>query len=447
MINNKPNFKIKKIIEEYFKIDLEKFGGNIEVIQRRKDPAKFDIIKSQYLQNFQRIEIQADNKLFIGDDIIVFLHNLIPSEIVECIPPDYLIYYPICTNEEIERIINVRTQEDFLLKLRADAIADHPRFMRVFNKRRQTKENWSLSNYFDKKPFNAYLSYLSPSDSRLCKKVVAGFAFISEPNGICIKNELGDLIIISESLQYFLYYMNLFIFSQYINVGHYNDAVSNEDIFSYFLIAVRIMLCTETLDFDLDPRGSIPERLSEQVSAVVQDQVEFVIGHEYAHLLKGHLSNKIIRQCSLSHMAMIDRKSPQVKYYNYLQKQEFEADWFAIKNARYEVNKKECIVNAAFTFFMCLDLFDVVRTYISPEPDWRSSHPNPLDRLQKLRQKINRRFGYSSEELRCLVVQIDKFKNFLIKDFLPYNIDELETVGSVYLPSTDRKPLIDRIDF
>ena len=447
-MNKKPNFKVKKVIEEYFEIDLEKFSVDIEIFDRRDDTATFDIIREQYLQNYQKIETQKNKKLFVGDDLIIFLLNFTSNEEVKDIPGEYLVYYPICTKEEIGRIRNVRTQEDFLLKLRADAIADNPRFARIFDKRRQNKENWSLSAYFNKQPFKDYLSYLSPSDSRACKNVVAGFAFISEPNGICFKNDFGSLIIISESLQYFLYYMNLFIFSNpYINIGHYDDALSSEDLLSYFLIAVRIMLGTESLDFDIDPRGKIPERLSKQVTAIVQDQVEFVIGHEYAHLLRGHLSNKIISQCSLTHMAMINRTCPPIKYYNYLQKQEFEADWFAIKNARYGVEKRDDIVNAAFTFFMCLDLFDAVRTYIEPQPPWRSSHPKPVERLQRLRQKINKRFGYSANELEGFLMQIDIFKEFLAKDFLPYKIDELEIIGSVYLPSTDRKPLLDRIDF
>jgi len=54
-------------------------------------------------------------------------------------------YFPICNQQEIERILNIRNAQDYLLKLRANTIVDHMRLFRVYRNKAITNEkNWSL---------------------------------------------------------------------------------------------------------------------------------------------------------------------------------------------------------------------------------------------------------------------------------------------------------------
>jgi hypothetical protein len=39
-------------------------------------------------------------------------------------------FHPVCNKDEIERIFNVTTASDYLLKLRAETIVDHMRLFR-----------------------------------------------------------------------------------------------------------------------------------------------------------------------------------------------------------------------------------------------------------------------------------------------------------------------------
>lgn len=58
-------------------------------------------------------------------------------------------FFPICNSEEIERVFNVKTAEDHLLKIRAETIVDHMRLFRVYrNKAIADEKNWSLEKSF-----------------------------------------------------------------------------------------------------------------------------------------------------------------------------------------------------------------------------------------------------------------------------------------------------------
>ena len=46
------------------------------------------------------------------------------------------------------------------------------------------------------------------------------------------------------------------------------------------LIALRVMVQKEALDFEQDPRGIIPEGLDLDINDIVSKQLQFIIGHE-----------------------------------------------------------------------------------------------------------------------------------------------------------------------
>ena len=71
--------------------------------------------------------------------------------------------------------------------------------------------------------------------------------FINEVNAMCAKSHFGNVIVVNEALSYFLYYMNLVFFGP--NLG-----MKADDISAALTIAVRIMLGSEAMDLDLDPK-------------------------------------------------------------------------------------------------------------------------------------------------------------------------------------------------
>ncbi|MCM3904682.1 MAG: hypothetical protein ND866_23540, partial [Pyrinomonadaceae bacterium] len=92
-------------------------------------------------------------------------------------------------------------------------------------------------------------------------------------------------------------------------------------------IAIRTMLKTEALDFDMDPRGIIPDRITQQNNFVVAKQIQFIIGHEYAHHIHGHLDRNAIVDQPL--FLRLHNEAPEQKwerFYNHNEKQELEAD-------------------------------------------------------------------------------------------------------------------------
>ncbi|MCU4364961.1 hypothetical protein KTG70_07150 [Acinetobacter variabilis] len=77
--------------------------------------------------------------------------------------------------------------------------------------RRIAGEPWALSDYFDDRIFKNYICNLNDHDIEVADKLTAGIVFCDRPNGRIIKTDYGNVIAISASLRYFLYFMNLTI--------------------------------------------------------------------------------------------------------------------------------------------------------------------------------------------------------------------------------------------
>jgi hypothetical protein len=212
-----------------------------------------------------------------------------------------------------------------LLYKQADYIIDHCRTRRVFLKRKEIWEKanreWSLSDFYNQpKNFANYLNILKPYIKKQCKPVETGFVFMIEPNSICEKTKFGNIIYLSESLSYFLHFMNFAM----IKFSSFEIEKTTGD--ESLLIALRVMLGTESLDFDLDPRYDIlPQSIINENNTFVNNQLMFIIGHEYAHHALGHLKNSKIKSMASSDVFKTQNKD--YKIYNYSQKQEFEADY------------------------------------------------------------------------------------------------------------------------
>lgn len=221
------------------------------------------------------------------------LHITSINRLPDNLKPEEAFFLPFCSVNEIIRMRSLRSSQDYLLRLRANAIADSPRAIRVFNTRKsifqKTKRQWSLTYYYHKFDGNhkEYINLLSSAHQRKLKKVASGMAFIPEANAICIRSLAGDVVLTSESLEQFYRYMNIGIYGQQLQIPL-------EDRIYSLILAARIMNGCEALDFDIDPRAIFSTGVERKLYKNVRDQLQFTFGHEYAHYLRDHISSPYV---------------------------------------------------------------------------------------------------------------------------------------------------------
>ncbi len=356
-----------------------------------------------------------------------------------------LFYHPICTKEEIERIFNVNNGLDYLLKLRADTIVDHTRLFRVYsNKALMGKEKWSLEGSFDKSHYRKVLKKLSEEDQKACNEIIYGDIFSNEPNGMIFTTEFGIITSLSESLRFFLEFAHLAILDFKSDIPSH---VRNNSL----RIAIRTMLKTESLDFFMDPRGIIPKKIAHIINYPINLQMQFIVGHEFAHHILGHLDNKnIIEQPIFHAISSNDSDYKSEKVFNNSQKNEFEADIYAISSPKYSNIERARILHAALLWFVCLELYEAASDVMFPEPPWCKSHPSARERYENLLTNIPTPNGFDLSSWTDFRNVIDEFTEF-VKEDVSLNFKSYALYGSVYLdkPNTEwrGKELIDRVDY
>lgn len=392
---------------------------------------------------------ELNKKMILTDNGAFFISSYMSLEehekLVSEIGQEGVWFYPICTKEEIHRIQNPQNCKDLLLLKQAEYIADHARTRRVFLKRKEifehNRQEWSLTKFYNQfNHFDQYLNVLKPDIKRRCKSVDAGFVFMTEPNGICERTEYGNIIYLSESLTYFLHFMN-FVMLTFLGF-EFDQEQHNESL----LIGLRVMLGVESLDFDLDPRyDTLPNEIVTANNNLVEKQLLFIVGHEYAHHALGHLNNTNLLTFSSHELFMTDNETHKI--YNYSQKKEFDADWYSFKNTKLTKKEREEMLNGAFLFFIYIDIYRHVQEYLFPMGSSYRTHPDPLDRLWKLRKKTSNTIGFSRSELNAFIDHANNLKKELVENLLPYRPELFEFTGSVYLSKYKSKKLVDRIDF
>ena len=384
----------------------------------------------------------ADGYILDCGDAQFHIFGVHSQEELEGLKRNEIFYLPFCTKEEILRIRNQKTPSDYLLWLRAEAIADCPRAVRVFRKRARQKKNWSLSSYYNDTYtyHNDYVSLAGKKFQERVAKIPAGMAFINEVNAMCINSQFGNVIVVNEALSYFLYYMNLAFFGPEIGL-------SGEDVSAALAIAVRIMLGSESMDFDLDPRGTPPTEIHEKITTYTNMQLMFVFGHEYSHHTLNHLVKGRLKEISLNNISNVKSTDCRINIYNYNYKKEYEADLQAIKNIKNNNYVRSCLADSAFLLFIYFDILDHVYQLLAIRPAVSATHPKPLDRLWRLRRKLKDKIGATKEVIDSYIEVANNIKEILTNEWIPYRIEEIERYGSVYLPSYKGKILIDREDF
>jgi hypothetical protein len=207
------------------------------------------------------------------------------------------------------------------------------------------------------------------------------------------------------------------------------------------------MLGYESLDFDLDPRGDLPSDIHDTIQNYTKFQIFFIFGHEYAHHTLGHLCEAKLANIQLRDIVHISESKNSIRCFQYKHREEYEADWFAIKNIKGNKDLRSKLADAAFLMFIYFDILDHVYQYLALSHGVSKSHPRPLDRLWRLRQRLNKKNGLSPEIIEMNISLANSIKDILTSDWLPFHINELEIYGSYYLPSYKKEILQDRIDF
>ena len=325
------------------------------------------------------------------------------------------------------------------------AIVDAPRAVRVMRARRKKFETtgrpWSLTHYYHSKDgyHKSYISLLNRSDARVVKSIPAGLAFVPEVNALCIRSIAGDVVVTSESLEHVYYFMTIAFYGEQLGIKPIDQADA-------LVIAIRIMNGSEALDFDIDPRGNLGHELERTLVNLVRSQMQFTFGHEYAHLLCGHLStNDAPNEARLTNNSSGLLRN--LKTYNH--DLEYQADLFALRNIEHNKDAYLTISQGAFSVLFYLHFLETVRKPCNlKELSISSTHPTSLDRIFNLHKNLGKRSPVAEKTLDILLAKSNKLSELLAQRLKHADRTDLLTFyGSIYLTSYVSKPKLDRYEF
>lgn len=388
----------------------------------------------------------AQGVIIPGDDGSLFhIFDVINEKSIEGLTQDESFFIAFCSKSEILRIRELRGAHDYLLRLRAMAIVDAPRAIRVMRSRRAKFESngrpWSLTHYYHSKDsyHKSYLSLLNRFDAKAVKNVPAGLAFVPEVNALCIRSIAGDVVIASESLEHLYYFMTIAFYGEQLGI-------KTIDQVDALVIAIRIMNGSEALDFDIDPRGKLGHELERTLVNLVKAQMQFTFGHEYAHLLCGHLST----DNTLNEAKLTDNSSGllrDLKIYNH--ELEYQADFFALKNIERNQDAFLTVSQGAFSALLYLHFLEKVRKPCGlKELSVSSTHPTSLSRITNLHKNLGKRSPFTEKTLGSLLAKSDELSELLdLRLRSAGRTDLLTFYGSIYLSSYTSRAKLDRYEF
>ena len=358
-------------------------------------------------------------------------------------------YLPICSLEEVERVVSPKNLSDYLLYLRAESILMNMRILRSMHARagKIPFDDWELANQFDDSIFDDLKASVDSGYQEVVKPYVCGTIFSDDPNASCSATKFGILIVISEALRIFLYFMNLGYYEVWNFEKEEIPLLVKRDA---LLIALRTMLLTEAFDFELDPRGKISETVHRRLTDVSNTQLGFVIGHEFGHILESHLKKGNLYKRAPSYFRKENPKHHEflLNLYSKSEKQEFEADSKAIDIiAGNSIEKRRSLILNAILVFCFFDLFETVYKSITRVHDGRGTHPPANERRSKM-ISIGSAFwtSHDAEIIDSITKLTEQFKSAITK--LLYDNPKLFSFyGSLYLGPWRMNKKIDRIDY
>lgn len=358
-------------------------------------------------------------------------------------------FYAICSKSEIERIKDPQNGDDFILLLRADIIADNMRLYRVVKHYVDIAVRygveWSLDEFYKTDYFEYFKNHLPVDLKEKVDGIATGLIFTKEANGLIFKTDFGFCSVLSASLFYFI----KFSFLALIDSG---GRIPPEVCVASLRIAIRTMFEKETLDFDWDPRGIIPEDIEKVITAPYPYIMTFLAGHEYSHFLNGDLDDYHAVQKTISTYFKDGEDYKKIGAYNSNQKQEFAADLGALNYPKFDDEEYNLYYYYALSWFAILAIFEAAENTMFP-PFNKQSHPGAKARYNNILNNAKRPSNF--EEMKVFYMidlprLVSDYEGIIIED-VQYNYEGYEFEGSVYLaaPNTEwRGPeLIDRVDY
>lgn len=341
-------------------------------------------------------------------------------------------YTDFCSKNEIIRLRSLRTSYDYMLRVRAEAIVASTRIQRAFRHRRRLFENrgrvWSLTDYYNHQNQDAkrYIARLKRPHQKLIKAIPYGLAPLNEVNAVAMKSVLGEVVLVSENLHYFYYFMNVAMYG-----GQHDLEV--RDRVDAAIIALRLMRGSESFDFEIDPRGSLPPHFEQAIQNLCRRQMEFTFGHEFAHFLEGHLAS--------------DVTGSPTKVYSF--ECEFTADRQAVVLASSDKKSRDYLSCGAYDVLLYLHFLELAaEAGHIPKFSISGTHPPALERLRNVRERFDdagqpdrSTLGMNIREIRRMIEFVGKRLEFSDRD------DLLTFYGSMYLPSFTERLRQDRIEF
>lgn len=357
--------------------------------------------------------------------------------------------YAICSKSEIERIKDPQNGDDFILLLRADIIADNMRLYRVVKHyvdiAVRSGVEWSLEEFYKTDYFEYFKNHLPVDLKEKVDGIATGLIFTKEANGLIFKTDFGFCSVLSASLFYFIKFSFLALIDS-------EGRIPPEVCVASLRIAIRTMFEKETLDFDCDPRGIIPEDIEKVITAPYPYIMTFLAGHEYSHFLNGDLDDYHAVQKTISTYFKDGEDYKKIGAYNSNQKQEFAADLGALNYPKFDDEEYNLYYYYALSWFAILAIFEAAENTMFP-PFNKQSHPGAKARYNNILNNAKRPSNF--EEMKVFYMidlprLVSDYEEIIIED-VQYNYEGYEFEGSVYLaaPNTEwRGPeLIDRVDY
>ena len=358
-------------------------------------------------------------------------------------------YLPICSLKEVERVVSPKNLSDYLLYLRAESIVTNMRILRTMHDRagKVPFDDWELTNQFDDSIFDEFKASVDSSYQEAVKPYVCGTIFSDDPNASCSATKFGILIVISEALKIFLYFMNLGYYEVWNFEKEEIPLLVKRDA---LLIALRTMLLTEAFDFELDPRGKIPKTIHRRLTDISNAQIGFVIGHEFGHILESHLKEGSLYKRLPSYFRKENPKHGKflLNLYSKSEKQEFEADSKAIDIiAGDSIERRRSVLLNAILVFCFFELFEIVYKSITGDHDGSGTHP-PANKRRSEMISLGSTFWTSHDvEIIDSIIKLTEECKSAITELLHDNPKLFSFYGSLYLGPWRMKKKIDRIDY
>jgi hypothetical protein len=202
---------------------------------------------------------------------------------------------------------------------------------------------------------------------------------------------------------------------------------------------------SESFDFELDPRGKVPRVVHNRLLEILAFQILFVLGHEYSHVISGHLDTSNIGSKKPFMFGEQNPKLPQFTFpfYNRSQIQEFQADALATEIiAGSDPQKRKSYLFAALFVFCFFELYE-----LTGSQSGHNTHPPAKARMDKIVEMGNSLWSDDDKETIEAAMHLTEQYKQLLLNFLSSNPDKFTFYGSLYLGPWRLKKKIDRIDY